>query len=62
MDDTDEDDSDEEREDGATEDEVAGTDDEVVATDEDLLDGATELEGATEEGAEDEPASMLRLP
>jgi hypothetical protein len=69
VDETDEDESDEEREEGATEDEVAGTDedvagaeDDVVATDDDLLDGATELEGATEEGVEDEPVPPLRLP
>ncbi len=68
MDETDEDESDEEREEGATEDEVAGTDedvvgteDDVVATDDDLLEGATELEGATDDGAEDEPVP-LRLP
>ncbi len=65
VDDTDED----ERDDGATEEEVActdedvvGTEDEVVATDDDLLDGATELNGATEDGADDEPVPPLRLP
>ncbi len=69
VDDTDEDDSDEEREEGVTEDDLAGTDDDVagaeddvVAIDEDLLDGVTELEGATDDGAEDEPVPPLRLP